>query len=203
MASHIALLRGINVGGRNKVGMAELREVVTSLGHTGVRTYIQSGNVLFSAPDGDNAKLATALQAAIAAAFGLEVSVVVLTRDELAWILDRNPHPDEPDPKRVHVVFLNTDLPAALLERIKAAEDADAAQGGGTVTVVGPACICIPQAASATASWPWPCSASSANRARPASRRRPGTGPRPPSCCRCARRSEPPQPGKPGQLPRL
>jgi uncharacterized protein (DUF1697 family) len=139
MASHIALLRGINVGGRNKVGMAELREVVTSLGHTGVRTYIQSGNVLFSAPDGDHAKLAAALETAIAAAFGLEVSVVVLSRDELAWILDRNPHPDEPDPKRVHVVFLNAELPAALLERIKAAEDADAAKGGGTVTVVGPA----------------------------------------------------------------
>ena len=42
MASHVALLRGINVGGRNKVPMADLREVVTSLGHTGVSTYIQS-----------------------------------------------------------------------------------------------------------------------------------------------------------------
>ena len=48
MASHVALLRGINVGGRNKVPMADLREVVASLGHTGVSTYIQSGNVLFS-----------------------------------------------------------------------------------------------------------------------------------------------------------
>ena len=51
MASHVALLRGINVGGRNKVPMADLREVVTSLGHTGVSTYIQSGNVLFSTAD--------------------------------------------------------------------------------------------------------------------------------------------------------
>ena len=50
MASHVALLRGINVGGKNKVPMAELREVVTSLGHTGVTTYIQSGNVLFTTP---------------------------------------------------------------------------------------------------------------------------------------------------------
>ncbi len=48
MATHVALLRGINVGGRNKVPMAELREVVASLGHTGVTTYIQSGNVLFT-----------------------------------------------------------------------------------------------------------------------------------------------------------
>lgn len=139
MASHIALLRGINVGGRNKVTMAELREVVTSLGHTGVSTYIQSGNVLFSTPEGDSAKLAAALEAAIADAFGLKVSVVVVTRDELAQILERNPHPDEPDPKRVHVVFLSAELPAAMLERIKAAQDADAAKGAGTVTVAGPA----------------------------------------------------------------
>jgi uncharacterized protein (DUF1697 family) len=140
MASHIALLRGINVGGRNKVPMAELREVVTSLGCTGVRTYIQSGNVLFTTPEGDTAKLASALEAAITAAFGLEVSVVVLSRDELAGILDRNPHQDEPNPKLVHVVFLNAELPSDLLKRIKAAEDAAAAKGGhGTVTAIGPA----------------------------------------------------------------
>ena len=65
MATHLALLRGINVGGRNKVPMAELREVVTSLGYTGVTSYIQSGNVLFTAPDSDTAKLASALEAAI------------------------------------------------------------------------------------------------------------------------------------------
>ena len=49
MATHVALLRGINVGGNNKVPMADLRAVVASLGHTAVSTYIQSGNVLFTA----------------------------------------------------------------------------------------------------------------------------------------------------------
>ena len=71
MTSHVALLRGINVGGRNKVPMADLREVVTSLGHTGVSTYIQSGNVLFSTADKDTAKLAAALEAAIEERFGI------------------------------------------------------------------------------------------------------------------------------------
>ena len=71
MASHVALLRGINVGGRNKVPMADLREVVTSLGHTGVTTYIQSGNVLFSTADTDTAKLAAALESAIGERFGI------------------------------------------------------------------------------------------------------------------------------------
>ncbi len=122
MASHIALLRGINVGGRNKVPMAELRDVVTSLGHDRVKTYIQSGNVLFSTAGKDTAKLAAALEKAITGAFGLSVSVVVLSRDELAGILDRNPYPDEPNPKLVHVVFLSAKLPAGTLKRIAAAD---------------------------------------------------------------------------------
>ena len=120
MASHLALLRGINVGGRNKVPMAELRDVVASLGHTGVTTYIQSGNVLFTTPENDTDELASALEAAITGAFGLTVSVVVLSRDDLAQILDRNPYRAEPNPKLVHVVFLNAELPPELLDRVQA-----------------------------------------------------------------------------------
>jgi uncharacterized protein (DUF1697 family) len=140
MATHVALLRGINVGGRNKVPMAELREVVSSLGHTEVTTYIQSGNVLFTAADGDPDQLASSLEAAITGAFGVKSSVVVLSRDELAQILDRNPHPDEPNTKLVHVVFLHAELPADLLGRVKAAESAAAAKGSrDTITAIGPA----------------------------------------------------------------
>jgi uncharacterized protein (DUF1697 family) len=138
MASHVALLRGINVGGRNRVPMTELREVVTSLGHTGVTTYIQSGNVLFSAGDVDTGKLAAALEAAIADRFGISCAVVVLTRDELAQVLDGNPHADEPNPKLVHVVFLNAELPADVLDRVAAAQRAAQAKGArDTATAVG------------------------------------------------------------------
>jgi uncharacterized protein (DUF1697 family) len=138
MASHVALLRGINVGGRNKVPMADLREVVASLGHTEVSTYIQSGNVLFSTPEEDTAKLAAALESAIEERFGIWSSVVVLSRDELAQVLAGNPYPDEPNPKMVHVVFLNTELPGPLLDRISAAESAAAAKGSrDTVHVAG------------------------------------------------------------------
>jgi uncharacterized protein (DUF1697 family) len=140
MASHVALLRGINVGGRNKVPMADLREVVASLGHTGVSTYIQSGNVLFSSADTDTAKLAAALESAIEERFGIWSSVVVLSRDELARVLAANPYPDEPNPKMVHVVFLNAELPESLLMRISAAESAAAAKGSrDTVQLVGQA----------------------------------------------------------------
>jgi len=138
MASHVALLRGINVGGRNKVPMADLREAVTSLGHTGVSTYIQSGNVLFSTADTDNAKLAAALESAIEDRFGIWSSVVVLSRDELAQVLAANPYPDEPNPKMVHVVFLNAEPPGDLLGRISAAESAVAAKGSrDTVQAAG------------------------------------------------------------------
>ena len=139
MASHVALLRGINVGGRNKVPMADLREVVTSLGHTGVSTYIQSGNVLFSTAEDDTAKLAAALGSAIEDRFGIWSSVVVLSRDELARVLAANPYPDEPNPRMVHVVFLNGSPPRDLLDRITAAEEAAAAKGGrDTVRLAGP-----------------------------------------------------------------
>jgi uncharacterized protein (DUF1697 family) len=138
MASHVALLRGINVGGRNKVPMADLREVVTLLGHTGVSTYIQSGNVLFSTPDTDNAKLAAALESAIENRFGIWSSVVVLSRDELAQVLAANPYPDEPNPRMVHVVFLSAEPPGELLTRISAAESAVAAKGSrDTVQAAG------------------------------------------------------------------
>lgn len=140
MATHVALVRGINIGGKNKVPMAELSEVVTSLGHTGVTTYIQSGNVLFTTAQDDTAKLASALEAAITQAFGVKSSVVVLSRDELIRILDTNPYADEPNPKFVHVVFLNDELPAGVLDRIKAAQSASAAKGSrDTLTAIGAA----------------------------------------------------------------
>ena len=140
MASHVALLRGINVGGRNKVPMAELRQVVGSLGHTKVTTYIQSGNVLFTTDEGDTGKLASDLEAAITGSFGIESSVVVLSRADLAGILDRNPYPDEPNPKFVHVVFLKAEPLPGLLDRVNAAERACAAKGSrDTVTAIGPA----------------------------------------------------------------
>ena len=141
MATHVALLRGINVGGRNKVPMADLREVVASLGHTGVTTYIQSGNVLFTAASGSTTgELAASLESAVADTFGIWASVVVLSRKDLAKVLGDNPYPDEANPKLVHVVFLNSPLPKDLLDRITAAESAAAAKGGrDTFTAIGPA----------------------------------------------------------------
>jgi uncharacterized protein (DUF1697 family) len=107
--THVALLRGINVAGRNKVAMVDLRQVVSSLGHTEVSTYIQSGNVVFTAADSPS--LAADLERAIRDSLGVSPSVVVLTRDELAEVIRDNPYLHEPNPRAVHAVFL-TEPPA-------------------------------------------------------------------------------------------
>ncbi|MGB6617889.1 DUF1697 domain-containing protein [Trebonia sp.] len=131
-ATHVALLRGINLGGRNKVAMADLRALVTELGHADVSTYIQSGNVLFSATgDAEAAALALAMTEAIAAKLGVTAPVVVLTRDELAEVVAANPFPDEPDPRRVHAVVLSEPPGPELTAKLDAAVAQSAAKGFG------------------------------------------------------------------------
>jgi len=138
MATHVALLRGINVGGNNKVPMAELRGAVSSLGYSVVSTYIQTGNVLFSTPETETAVLETAISDVIASTFSLKIGVVVVTRDELAAVLSQNPYPDEPNPKFVHVMFLGAEPDQAQLDRLEAANEAAAAKGTrDSVTVIG------------------------------------------------------------------
>ena len=105
MPIHVALLRGVNVGGRNRLSMADLRAVVTSLGHTDVVTYIQSGNVVFSSTETNATALAAALEQAIAQTLDVHPSVVVVSSKDLARIVAGNPYPDEKNPKCLHVVF--------------------------------------------------------------------------------------------------
>ena len=101
MATTVGLLRGVNVGGRT-LPMAELREVVESLGFGDVRTYIQSGNVLFSAPRRPKPDV---VEAAIARRFGLEVDVMLRSPAELRRVIERNPFPNA-EPSRLHVGFM-------------------------------------------------------------------------------------------------
>ena len=112
--THVALLRGINNLGSKKVTMAELREIVTSLGHTDVITYIQSGNVLFTprlavsrtADRTDASELAAELERAIADGTGMRARAVVLSRRELIRCMRDNPYHGQTDPRLLHAVFL-------------------------------------------------------------------------------------------------
>lgn len=122
MPTHIALLRGINVGGRNKVGMADLRDLVTSLGNTDVATYIQSGNVLFTSSETDTTRLAAALESAIAGQLGVRPRVLVLSCDELAQVARDNPYSAETNPKAVHAVFLSEEPGPEMVAAVAAAQ---------------------------------------------------------------------------------
>jgi uncharacterized protein (DUF1697 family) len=102
-----ALLRGINIGPNKRIAMATLREIVESLGHTDVETYLQSGNVVFT-PKGKG-DYAARLSKAIADATGHDVAVVLRTGEELAKIVDANPYPVS-DPTKVVVGFLGGEI---------------------------------------------------------------------------------------------
>ena len=135
MATHVALLRGINVGGRNKVAMTDLRTMVTGLGFASVSTYIQSGNVLLSTTNNDENTIAEAIAGGLSKTFGLDVGVVVVSRDRLAEVISRNPYPGEANPKCLHAVFLTAEPSPERLGRLAAVQ---AAKGGrDSVTAVG------------------------------------------------------------------
>lgn len=102
MSTTVALLRGVNVGGRNRLAMGDLVALFESLGLRDVRTYIQSGNVLFSSGRGVTADR---LSAAIGQRFGLSAAVVLRRADELARVVAGNPFGSSA-PETLHVGFL-------------------------------------------------------------------------------------------------
>lgn len=111
--TYVALLRGVNVGGRNTLAMADLRGVVTDAGHTDARTYVQSGNVVFRSSVHDAAAVAAGLEERLASHLGVPSTVVLRTADQLADVVAANPFRAEADtdPAKVHVAFL-AQLPA-------------------------------------------------------------------------------------------
>ena len=104
-ANRIALLRGINIGPRQRVKMPELRELIEGLGYTDVQTLVQSGNVVFTSR-AKPASLETKLEQEIEKQLGVDPKVVVRTRDELAAAIEANPFEVPQDPKNLHVTFL-------------------------------------------------------------------------------------------------
>lgn len=108
MPTYVALLRGINVGGHNRMKMDELRAVCGSIGLSDVRTYIQSGNVIFEASGTDEAALRSDLHDAIEDEFGYDVTVMARTLEEFEAVVANAPF-DEPagDGIKRYVTFLN------------------------------------------------------------------------------------------------
>ncbi len=107
MTVFVALLRGVNVGGNNRLPMQEFRDLLTTLGCQDVATYIQSGNAVFR-HDGDAADLSISIAAAIERQFGFEPSVLVLAANEYSAVVAANPFAAEViEEKTLHVWFLS------------------------------------------------------------------------------------------------
>jgi uncharacterized protein (DUF1697 family) len=114
------LLRGINLGSRNRIAMPALREAFADAGFEDVQTYLQSGNVVLSS-GGAAQTVARKCEAVIADRFGLEIAVVVRTRADLAAIVRRNPLGDvAKDPKRYQVSFLDRKPAAEVVRKLEA-----------------------------------------------------------------------------------
>lgn len=106
----IVLLRGVNVGGRNKLPMPALRDALQAAGMENVLTYVQSGNVVLDSPAKPDA-LARACEEVIADEFRLDVGVVVRTRAELAKVVERNPLADVAEQDKLYQVTFCAQMP--------------------------------------------------------------------------------------------
>jgi uncharacterized protein (DUF1697 family) len=121
LARHIVLLRGINIGSRNRIAMPALRDALTDSGFDDVRTYLQSGNVvLASRRKADD--VARQVERLIEKRFGLDIAVVVRTQAQLAKVVERNPlQKVAKDPKRYQVSFLASRPSADVVRRVEEA----------------------------------------------------------------------------------
>ncbi len=110
----ISMLRGVNVGGHNKIKMDALRALYESLKFTGCQTFIQSGNVIFKTKERNLAKLTSQIQTAIERSFGFRPDVILRTSDELRDVIARNPFAKRRgiEPGKLIVAFLAS-APAA------------------------------------------------------------------------------------------
>ncbi len=107
MTRYVALLRGVNVGGRTKVGMADVRHIFAELGHSDVQTYLQSGNVIFTAAVERSSNLAQDIEQRMAQEVGVTTTVLLRTESDLAEVVAANPLLDrESDFAKLHVTFL-------------------------------------------------------------------------------------------------
>lgn len=118
-STHVALLRGINVGGKHRLRMASLKEIFENAGATEVATYIQSGNVVFHCPASKLEGVVRGVEKEIEKREGFEVPIVTRTAEELAEIVKTNPFDDgSADPKALHVMILADEPKRSAVENL-------------------------------------------------------------------------------------
>ena len=130
MVTYVSMLRGINVGGKRRVQMDALKECYQSLGLADVRTYIQSGNVVFRTDSRNRSMLTGRIEAAIKKTWGFDVKVLVRTSNEMKKVVESSPfrHLDQ---SKVHVTFLfsRAQPPTKSLESAKSNDEEFSVRG--------------------------------------------------------------------------
>ncbi|HZT78141.1 MAG TPA: DUF1697 domain-containing protein [Vicinamibacterales bacterium] len=123
MTRYVALLRAVNLAGRNSVAMADLRAWIADLGFADPRTLLNSGNAVFEARDQPAARIEAKLEAEARKRFKFDIVFVVRAADEMTTIVDRNPFPKEAasDPGRLLVVFTKGAIAPAKVKALQAA----------------------------------------------------------------------------------
>jgi len=133
MNAYLALLRGINVGGKNIIKMADLKASFEEMSFSNVVTYIQSGNVVFQSEDKNKAALTTKIEKGLSKRFNFEAKVVVVSHKELAAIIRSAPEGfgGEGEKYRYDVIFLKEPLtPKEAMQSVRVREGVDAAHAG-------------------------------------------------------------------------
>jgi uncharacterized protein (DUF1697 family) len=130
---YLALLRGINVGGKNIIKMVDLKASFESIGFSDVTTYIQSGNVAFASAEKDNARLTEKIERALSKRFNYTSRLVLVAHSEMKKIVAGAPKEfgDDPDTYRYDVIFLKEPLtPTKAMEQVSVREGVDQAYKG-------------------------------------------------------------------------
>lgn len=134
MTTYIALLRGINVGGNKIIKMQDLRSMCQAMHLENVRTYIQSGNIVFDSVDESSGRLGMMIGEQIMKTFGFDVPVIIRSLEELEAAIAGNPFQltEAEEFKRLYISFLETEPSAEALEKLRPYED-----GADKLRVIG------------------------------------------------------------------
>ena len=132
MPTYIALLQGINIGPKKRIRMEDLRALIAGLGGEDVRTYVNSGNAVFTHRSKDIPALERDVETALRDHIGMDVPVLIRTGPDLARIIADNPFPDASDPKTLHVGVLR-ERPA--IEDVNAVEEMET--GADRIAILG------------------------------------------------------------------